>query len=117
MGIAGNCYELTHPSLSGPVSLAVENESRCPGGLRTYEGMVQVGTCTEREIRQATQSVPCRPRTDGGECAAMVGVHGLQQVVARLVADLAHDDAVLTLIRTNLLDALRQLSIYVARRP
>ena len=76
------------------IAFAIENEVDGFGGLRTNERMVEVGSGTQSQIGQTIQRVPRAFRVDRRECSTVPGVHGLQQVVAAFVADLAHNDPV-----------------------
>ena len=56
--------------------------------------MGEIRPGTQGQIRQAVQSVPRGLCVDGRERSAVAGVHGLQEVIAALITDFAHDDAV-----------------------
>src|SRR5579875_1606803 len=94
MVVAVDRNQLTHTTATCMVALAMQHEVDGLGSLRSHKSVVQIRSRTQGKIGQAIQSVARGLRMDGGEGSAMSGVHGLQQVIATLVPDFAHDDPV-----------------------
>src|SRR5579884_813561 len=101
MAVARNRNQLSHPAAAPMIAFAIEDKVDCLGRLRTNEGMVQIGPCTEGQIRQPIQSIPCALGMDRRERSAVAGVHGLQQVVAAFIADFSHDDPVRAMAKSS----------------
>ncbi len=79
------------------IALAIQNKVDGFCRLRTHERMVEIGPRTQGQIGQPIEGVPRGLCVDGRKRSAVACVHGLQQVIAALIAYLAHDDAVGTM--------------------
>ena len=99
--VSGHGNQLAHPAAARGIALAVQNEVDGLCRLGTDKCVIQIGPRTQGQIRKPIQGIPCGLCMDGGERSAMPGVHRLQQVIAALIADLAHDDAVGTMAQSG----------------
>ena len=97
MAVAVDGNQLAHPASARMIALAVQNKVDGFRRLRTHECVVEIGPGTQGQIGEAIQSIKRRLCMDGRERAAMPCIHGLQEVIAALIAYLAHDDPVGTM--------------------
>lgn len=100
MAVTGDGDEFPDSSAALGIALAMQYKVHGFAGLRPDKCLVQIRSGTEGHVRESVQSiergicVQCRKRSP------VPCVHGLQQVIAAFVANLAHDDAVGTMTKS-----------------
>src|SRR5665213_4135880 len=101
MAVAGDCNQLAHATPAFMVALAIKHEVNGFCRLRAHESVIEVRPGTESKIGETVERIPRGLRVDRRQRSAVSGVHRLEQVVAAFIANLAHDDAVLSLIHIS----------------
>jgi len=81
-------------ALARMIALAIQNKVDGFSRLRTDERVIEIRPGTQGEIRETIDGVPRALCVDRREGPPVAGIHGLQEVVAALIAYFAHDDAV-----------------------